>query len=68
MTTRIEAKGKIFTKSSFSGSGHSCVGVCFEGEAVHTINTNVPDGQMITYTKDEWEAFIAGVKKGEFDL
>jgi len=57
-------------KSSFSGgNGGSCVEVAF-----------LPDGDVAvrdtkdralaphTYTAAEWDAFVAGVKAGEFDL
>jgi len=27
-----------------------------------------PDGAVIVYTREEWQAFIAGVKEGEFDF
>lgn len=27
-----------------------------------------PDAEVIVYTRPEWEAFIAGVKNGEFDF
>jgi hypothetical protein len=27
-----------------------------------------PDGQVIVYTRAEWEAFVGGVKDGEFDF
>lgn len=27
-----------------------------------------PEGQVVVYTAEEWEAFIAGVKDGEFDF
>lgn len=27
-----------------------------------------PDGDILIYTPAEWEAFVAGVKDGEFDL
>jgi Domain of unknown function (DUF397). len=27
-----------------------------------------PHGQVIVYTRAEWEAFIAGAKDGEFDF
>lgn len=26
-----------------------------------------PDGDILIYTKDEWDAFVAGVRDGEFD-
>lgn len=27
-----------------------------------------PDGMVIVYTRAEWEAFVGGVKDGEFDF
>jgi hypothetical protein len=27
-----------------------------------------PDGPKLIFTPDEWQAFVAGVKDGEFDL
>lgn len=27
-----------------------------------------PDGTILIYTPQEWEAFVAGVKDGEFDI
>ncbi|MFI6762544.1 DUF397 domain-containing protein [Micromonospora sp. NPDC050417] len=27
-----------------------------------------PDAATIVYTRDEWDAFVAGVKDGEFDF
>ncbi len=30
-------------------------------------NPAKPDGDALYYTPDEWEAFILGVKDGEFD-
>jgi Domain of unknown function (DUF397) len=30
-------------------------------------NSRLADGPCISYTRDEWAAFLDGVKKGEFD-
>ena len=27
-----------------------------------------PQGLMITFSRGEWEAFVAGIRKGEFDF
>ncbi|WP_433240994.1 DUF397 domain-containing protein [Streptosporangium sp. CA-135522] len=27
-----------------------------------------PDGEVVVYTRAEWEAFVGGVKDGEFDF
>jgi hypothetical protein len=31
-------------------------------------DTDDPDGPVLAFTTAEWEAFVAGVKDGEFDL
>jgi hypothetical protein len=31
-------------------------------------NTKNRDGAMLMFTADEWSAFVAGVKAGEFDF
>lgn len=31
-------------------------------------HSRYPDGPVIVYTPEEWEAFIGGVKDGEFDF
>ncbi|MCA9359003.1 DUF397 domain-containing protein [Candidatus Kaiserbacteria bacterium] len=31
-------------------------------------DTKSPNGPTISYSKDEWSAFIKGVKNGEFDV
>lgn len=55
-------------KSSYSGSGDNCVEVAAlpgGGQAVR--DSKNPDGPVLTFTPDEWNAFIEGVKDGEFD-
>ena len=56
-------------KSSFSsGSGGNCVEVAKlpdGGTAVR--HSKVPTGTAIAYTAAEWDAFLQGVKAGEFD-
>lgn len=63
----FEHEGIVYNISSYSGSGHSCVGVRMEEFAIRIINTNHPE-QKATFTHDEWVAFIAGAKSGEFDI
>jgi hypothetical protein len=57
-----------WTKSSYSNSGANCV------EVAHTSLANVavrdskdPRGPELRFTPDEWEAFVSGVKSGEFE-
>lgn len=45
-----------------------CVGVSYTNGEVLVTNTTTKDGVMAKFTPAEWTAFIAGVKKGEFDI
>jgi len=64
-----------FRKSSFCEptDGWACVEVAIDPSAtgatsVATVrNTTSPDKQ-IGFSRDEWLAFVAGVKNGEFDI
>ncbi len=60
---------KDFTKSSFSnGSGGSnCVEVARIDDIVVVRNSRFPDDVLPGFTKKEWDAFVKGVKAGEFD-
>jgi hypothetical protein len=53
-------------KSSFSNN--SCVEVLTDGEAVAVKSSKAGDNQILSFDGDEWLAFIAGVKNGEFDV
>lgn len=59
--------GIPFRKSSLSYKGEKCVGVRFEGDTVFIINTRTK-GPVLAFSKGEWAAFLAGVKKNEFDI
>lgn len=58
--------------SSFSADGGgNCVeaGPLDDGtDRVAVRHSTDPAGPVIVYTKPEWEAFVAGVRAGEFDF
>jgi Domain of unknown function (DUF397) len=55
-------------KSSFSGgNSDNCVEVKDLGGAKALRDTEDPDGAILTIQTGSWDAFIAGVKAGEFD-
>ncbi|SEG47335.1 protein of unknown function [Thermomonospora echinospora] len=58
--------------STYSGSGGpECVeaGPLNDGsEQVAVRHSRRPDAETILYTRAEWEAFVKGVKDGEFDF
>jgi hypothetical protein len=43
------------------------VEVRFVGDSVPLRNSRDPDGPVLVFTAPEWDAFVAGVKLGEFD-
>jgi hypothetical protein len=53
-----------FRTSSYCGSA-ACVEVAIEPAAVTCRDTS---GRLVTYSPEEWRAFIDGVKAGEFDV
>lgn len=55
-----------FAKSSFSGTGN-CVEVGVADDTYRVRDSKNPDGPVLTFTRAEWEAFLAGAKAGEFD-
>lgn len=57
-----------FTKSTFSAESANCVevGACDCGQ-VHIRDSKDPSGPVLTFTRDEWAAFINGARRGEFD-
>lgn len=58
-----------FRKATFSNPSGNCVDVAqLEGGKIAVRHTGAPDGVAIIYTADEWRAFTAGVKAGEFDF
>ena len=64
----VEIEGVVFKKSSHSTSGGGkCVGVSIQNDCVKVINTKTK-GKVVEFTNEEWEAFISGVKEGEFDI
>ena len=59
--------GSDFKKSSFCGGCKSCVEVSLQDKKVVLRNSN-KNQEHISYTLDEWKAFISGVKNSEFDI
>ncbi len=44
-----------------------CVAVACKNDIIAIRNTKDATKQTLLFTKDEWQAFVVGVKKGEFD-
>ena len=56
-------------KSARSGGNGSCVEVASNIPGIVAVrDSKDPDGPKLAFGLDEWLAFTAGVKAGEFDL
>ncbi|GII92295.1 DUF397 domain-containing protein [Sinosporangium siamense] len=61
-------------KSSWSANGQNCVEVAAVADGAqsdHVVylvrDSKAPDGPQLHFSPSEWEAFLGGVKAGEFD-
>jgi hypothetical protein len=55
-------------KSSLSFSNGNCVEVASLPDGLIGVrHSKNPDGAFLRFTPDEWDAFIGGVRRGEFD-
>ena len=59
--------GFTWRTSSYCTTG-ACVEIAFDGDSVLVADSKEDRRQALQYTKDEWRAFIAGAKNGEFDI
>lgn len=56
-----------WAKSSASADAGNCVEVAFVGEDVWVRDSKAPDDGALRFTRAEWDAFLTGVRRGEFD-
>jgi hypothetical protein len=65
---RVDLSRAVWTKSVRSGGNcDNCVEVAFVDDAIAVRDSKNPNGGVLVYTRAEWDAFIGGVKDGEFD-
>lgn len=55
-------------KSSRSSANGQCVEMADLGDVVAVRDSKNPAGPVLIFTPAEWNAFLAGVRGGEFDL
>jgi hypothetical protein len=64
----VDLSSAVWHKSSRSSS-NNCVEVAFVGaRGVAVRDSKDRDGPVLVFTPLEWEAFVGGVRNGEFDL
>lgn len=60
-------EGAEFRKSSFCAVG-ACVEVAESSDGGFLVRDSKSEGgPVLRFTRDEWSAFVAGVRAGEFD-
>jgi hypothetical protein len=60
--------GLDWKKSSLSFSNGNCVEVAgLAGDVVWVRNSRDPRGAVLAFTTAEWDAFVGGVRNGEFN-
>ncbi len=64
--TDLEWSSNTWRKSTASGTSN-CVEVAFSGESVLMRNSRSQQGPIVSFSYLEWEAFLTGVRNGEFD-
>jgi hypothetical protein len=66
--TRGEWMKAAWVKSSLSFSNGNCVEVAELPEgSVGVRNSRDPEGPVLMFTPGEWDAFLGGARRGEFD-
>ena len=57
-----------WTKSTLSFANGNCVEVAsLPDGTVGLRNSRHPGGPVLSFTPDEWQAFLGGARRGEFD-
>lgn len=58
----------IWIKSSLSGYNGNCVEVTgLTSDNIRVRDSKRPRGAVLNFTAAEWDAFVGGVRNGEFD-
>ncbi len=72
MKMLIDLPDGVFVKSSISLKKPMpppwCVEVAKNSGGVQVRDSKNPSGSILSFNKEEWNAFLAGVKNGEFDI
>lgn len=53
--------------SRSTGNGGSCVEARRHGGMIEVRNSKRPEASTVCFTVEEWDSFLDGAKKGEFD-
>ena len=65
--TRLERANLVWRKAQLSTNNGACVEVASVAGKIALRDSKDPYGPMLLYTPTEFNAFLDGAKKGEFD-
>ena len=63
----IPERSHILWRKSAASGFNDCVEVAFVGAEVLMRHSQHPSGTVLSFSQSEWEAFLVGVRSGEFD-
>ncbi len=65
---KVDMDGFVASRFTFITNRRTCVSVKISEDKIQIRDTRDPDKTTLTFRPDEWDAFIKGVKDGEFDI
>jgi hypothetical protein len=69
MKGQVTFQNNEFVKATFcEEDGDQCVTVARRHGMVGVRDSKDPQNTTLCFSRDEWRAFVAGVKAGEFDI
>jgi hypothetical protein len=60
-------RGHLAWKKAIASASSNCVEVADNGESIYVRDSKDPVGPVLAFTRPEWEAFLTGVRAGDFD-
>jgi hypothetical protein len=69
LLSHVSTGQPVWRKSSFSYANGDCVLICHRPDGTWSVrDSKDPTGPILAFGATEWEAFVAAVKAGEFDI
>ena len=59
--------GRLTWRVALRCNGGACIRVAPYENQVIIGDSKKPEGPVLTYSRDEWHAFVDGVREGDFD-